>query len=362
MDITEENIRLLEMLLDRKQTELHIIYNLGAILGESMRTPELLLRLWPFLKDPLSLSALSIYELAPDGGCLTPVFSSGTAGTRPPIPRMEGAPWVAVTTGRPFMLEDASRYDGFLHYPGEVRGRRPSVIAAPLKAHDKVTGILLVERDAVPFENDDVDLVVMVGLLVAIGLEKCALFEKTENLSFRDSLTGLYNHRIFIEKLHDEADRMKRTKRPLSLIMMDIDDFKHINDSYGHKEGDTFLTEISALMALQIRTAPTDILARYGGEEFALVLAETSLDGAVLVAERIRKAVCGHPFKLVTANPHERPTISIGVATSLKTEECKAYLVKNADMALYHSKRHGKNRTSYAAGGEFVLAGPEGKP
>jgi len=247
----------------------------------------------------------------------------------------------------PLFIENASSCHSFLHFPGEPRHDRSSIIAVPLKNKDGIAGVLTVERTSGLLKPDETDLLMMVGMLVALGIEKCDLFEKTEELSLRDGLTGLFNHRVFMEKLDEETRRRERTGHPLSVIMLDIDDFKRINDTYGHKSGDTVLTELASVMRYQVRNSPTDVLARYGGEEFALLLADTPLERAVMVAERIRAAVAGHVFPRFDQGPEEHPTVSVGVATSSAVTERGAGLVSAADKALYHSKRTGKNRTSY---------------
>jgi diguanylate cyclase (GGDEF)-like protein len=355
MGKTEDKTDTLRWLLEQKVTELHVLFNIGTMVGESLRKADLLARIWPFLKDSLSLSALSVYDLNDEEGDLVLVFTSKTGQAQPHMPKGEGVPWAAANTGRPLIIPDASKFDGFLHYPAEKRSGRPSLIAVPLKAHDKVTGVLVAERKTRRFKGDDVDLVTMMGLLVAIGLEKCELFEKTEKMSLRDGLTGLYNHRVFVEKLHEEAERMHRTRRPVCLVMMDIDDFKRVNDTYGHVQGDAVLAEMSAVISSQIRNAPTDILARYGGEEFALILVEASLDQALVVAERIRKAVEWHDFAALKSGGDGRMTISVGVSESYYREDCEAGIVGDADKALYHSKINGKNKTSYVEGGRLIL-------
>ena len=125
------------------------------------------------------------------------------------------------------------------------------------------------------------------------------------------------------------------------------------NDTFGHSEGDRLLAETSALMADTVREAPTDILARYGGEEFALLLVTTNMNQALCVAERIRTAVAKKKFSLVIKHPGERPTISLGVATFRGKKCCESDLVVMADKALYHSKKNGRNLTSYMEGGNL---------
>ena len=165
---------------------------------------------------------------------------------------------------------------------------------------------------------------------------------KLRELSIRDGLTGLYNHRYFQERLRQEWERAKRYRRPLSLILMDIDHFKRINDTYGHPVGDQILKALSRLIRENIRAS--DIPARYGGEEFAVILPEADLQGAAGVGERLRAQVAEAPFKV---NGREIPvTISLGVASSLPGSGpfSPQKLIEAADKALYYSKTHGRNR------------------
>jgi len=357
MACTEEDLRQLQWLLDRKATELHLIYNVSTIIAGALREPTMFEELWPFLEKAMSLSAMSVTMAEPGGG-LYLAHSSGTAVFRMQVP-MEGVPGTVIASARPLFIKDCSSYEGFLHYPGEKRQDGTSLISVPLKQEDRVIGVLSLEKGGDRFESDDVDMVVMVGLLAAIGLQKCGLFEKTERLSLKDGLTGLFNHRVFMEKLCEELKRMDRTKRPVTLVMMDIDNFKLVNDRFGHKEGDRLLSEVARAMSSQVRIAPTDVLTRYGGEEFALLLAETPLDQAVVVAERMRKAVAKYPFSLAQSQPGFTLTISGGVASAYVNDSSEVDLVAEADKALYHSKRNGKNRTSYIENGSIILMNDE---
>ncbi len=161
-----------------------------------------------------------------------------------------------------------------------------------------------------------------------------------ENLSTVDALTGLSNHRAFQEQLDRELGRAQRHGQPLSLLLLDIDQFKTYNDNYGHTEGDRALTLISGL--LQETARASDIPARYGGKEFAMVLTETDMMGAVVLGERLRQAVA-------SANGLQRPlTASIGIATLTPSIFSAAAFVAQADRALRHSKGDGRNRVSHA--------------
>jgi len=165
--------------------------------------------------------------------------------------------------------------------------------------------------------------------------------ELLKELSNTDPLTRLYNRRFLSQTLKTELERSKRYNEPLSLVLLDIDNFKNINDKYGHQNGDVILMEIAGIVNVGRRCY--DIAARFGGEEFLLVLPGTSLEGGVKVAERLRQKVCSLSFK----PPLESlsVTISLGVAVfpSAKVDD-EDSLIHAADEALYRAKQNGKNR------------------
>jgi len=164
--------------------------------------------------------------------------------------------------------------------------------------------------------------------------------EVLEQLSVTDELTHLHNHRFFREALPREMKRSLRTGEPLSLILFDIDDFKHLNDRYGHAVGDAVLCRVADVMNNQVRDM--DLLARYGGEEFVLLASRTPVEGAVALAEKIRIAVSRTPYSVIDLDgPIEiQVTISAGVA-GFHGDDKK--LFTDADRALYKAKGSGKD-------------------
>ncbi len=161
-------------------------------------------------------------------------------------------------------------------------------------------------------------------------------------LSIRDGLTGLFNHRYFQAHLSMEVSRSGRHQREFSLIFIDVDHFKNYNDTLGHPEGDTLLKTLSQLIAEKLRVS--DILARYGGEEFTIILPETTLENARLVAEKIRLLIAEHPFAGRENQPDGKVTVSIGLASYPAMGKDAETLVKRADEALYQAKNTGRNK------------------
>jgi diguanylate cyclase (GGDEF)-like protein len=163
-----------------------------------------------------------------------------------------------------------------------------------------------------------------------------------KELASKDGLTGLYNHRHFQEILSNELHRAKRHQQAFSLIFLDVDYFKHYNDTNGHPMGDEVLKTVGHLIKTRIRSS--DIPARYGGEEFIILLPETPLEAALQLAEEIRKSVEKHPFPNDASQPNGKLTISLGVAEYPRDGQDVTALLQHVDEAMYHAKENGKNR------------------
>lgn len=197
--------------------------------------------------------------------------------------------------------------------------------------------------DACPIFDDRGQMTAVVETLRDLTDEKMAQIA-LEQLATRDGLTGLANRRCFDDTLRAEWARAQRQHQPLSLLMVDVDNFKAYNDAHGHLGGDECLKRIATAVASEMRA--NDLVARYGGEEFAVILPNQSLKGAAIVAERIRCRV----ERLEVPNflaPIQHVTVSIGAATALPSPDTNAsQLVAIADAALYRAKHMGRNRIS----------------
>jgi diguanylate cyclase (GGDEF)-like protein len=169
--------------------------------------------------------------------------------------------------------------------------------------------------------------------------------EELEMLSTTDSLTGLSNRRQLMEVLEKEARRNQRHQRPLSVLMLDVDRFKKLNDTHGHLAGDEVLRKLAWILKQEIRNV--DHAARYGGEEFLIMLPETNIDGASEVGERIRARI--EQEKLAFDGTEVKVTASIGIACCPVEGEAAETLIGRADEALYKAKRAGRNRVVKAA-------------
>jgi diguanylate cyclase (GGDEF)-like protein len=167
------------------------------------------------------------------------------------------------------------------------------------------------------------------------------IHELTE-LSLRDPLTGLFNRRALLERMVAELARARRHGEPLCLLMVDIDHFKRVNDTYGHGVGDLVIAHVAKLLNRGRRAS--DIVSRYGGEELVLLLPHTPLEGALILAERLRLVVEASSYR--TPSGRDRVTVSIGVSCFNQAMHEPSQLLEVADRALYQSKREGRNRVS----------------
>jgi diguanylate cyclase (GGDEF)-like protein len=214
----------------------------------------------------------------------------------------------------------------------------------PLSVQEKIIGILSLRVQA-PIGHTVEYLPYIVGNLAALALDNASQHRHTRMLALTDGLTGLLNHRAFLDRLHQEFDRSRRYNSILSLILLDVDNFKAVNDTYGHLQGDIVLEGVAHI--LRNTSRESDVLGRYGGEEFVALLPETNPSQALLKAERIRKAIASRPFQLNRCAV--QVTVSLGVATWPDHQvHVPEDLIRHADAALYRSKSLGKNRASLA--------------
>jgi len=258
------------------------------------------------------------------------------------------APAETVREGSLVGLEDAVRRaeqaaldnDGL----GEAQEDDVSVAAVALgsvEPRHQGHGLITVARPGRPFTEDDREVLRSLAAEAALALENVELHFQVRRQAVTDELTGLSNHGRFQELLNAEIEQVRRYHHPIGLIMLDIDDFKAVNDTYGHQQGDAVLRHVARVLRENSRDA--DSPARYGGEELSLILPHTDLEGAHAIAERIRTAVEGLRVPRTDRAGVLRVTASVGVTAS--TAGHKDLLIGDADAALYEAKRRGKNCT-----------------
>jgi diguanylate cyclase (GGDEF)-like protein len=218
-------------------------------------------------------------------------------------------------------------------------------------------GAISIARHGKTFTGEEEDLLEYLAGQAVISIENASLHEAVERQAVTDELTGLANVRAFMSILDTEIVRGRRFGHPLGLLMIDLDDFKQINDTYGHQQGD----EVLAHVAWELRDASRDLdtVARYGGEELAVVLPQTDAKGAALLAERMRAAVEDLHVPRVGGAGTIAITASFGVASIPENAQDRNELIAAADGALYAAKAAGKNRVELA---ELTLAEPSSRP
>jgi diguanylate cyclase (GGDEF)-like protein len=236
--------------------------------------------------------------------------------------------------------------DGLIPAPGEPATGH--VLAVPLLRASEVVGVIALYQptDAEWFTDADEEALYSLARQAAIAVENVMLHNEAQVASLTDPLTGLWNVRYLTMVVNQEIERAARFDRPLGLLMLDLDHFKRVNDTYGHARGDAVLTEFAQRLRAVVREV--DAVARYGGEEFVVVLPETSLEGAVRLAERIGSAVRDRPFKSAEGPPLP-VTVSIGASVFPTNGTTAPLLLRAADAALYEAKNAGRDRWAAAA-------------
>ena len=251
------------------------------------------------------------------------------------------AGWVA-ESGKPAIVNDVKRDPRFApHVDAKTSFETRSILCAPLISRGRTIGVLeILNKRGGSFTKTDLEQVLTLVEPCAIAIENAILFQRTEQLTITDDLTRLFNSRYLNLYLGREIKRCKRHGIPLSVIFLDLDGFKGINDQYGHLAGSGTLTEVGGILALGVRES--DILARYGGDEFIVVLPETPASGALVIAERLRRAIEEHRF-LEPQGIAARISASFGISTYPDHALSPEGLIQKADQAMYRVKEREKN-------------------
>lgn len=252
------------------------------------------------------------------------------------------AGWV-VEHNEPLLIPDVSMDQRFFRGIDRITGfTTKSVLCVPLFNHGEVLGAIeLVNKySGSQFDSDDLETLQLFADFIAIAIRNATNFRTIHELSIKDDLTCLFNTRFFHEMVEREMQRSIRKRRELSLIFMDMDHFKEVNDTHGHIYGSRLLKEVAVIISNCVRSI--DIPVRYGGDEFTVILPETSKEQAQLVARRIHERIRENLF-LADDGINIRLTASLGYATFPDDAKDKDELIKKADNAMYHVKNTTRN-------------------
>lgn len=251
-----------------------------------------------------------------------------------------------LATGASLLVSDLET-DERVSQQQRPRYRTKSFISLPLKLNHRTIGVLNISDkiSGEVFSVEDLERLSAVATYASVVIERGTYYRKAEELkriSTMDPLTQLANRRSFEERLLEEVQRAKRHESPLSLVMVDLDDFKKINDRYGHPAGDEALRMTARIIRQTIRTI--DVACRYGGEEFAIILPQTGKPGAAVIAERICAEFRKLDLPVQQADRWLKVTGSLGVACFPEDADSPEALIQQADIALYSAKLHGKDQ------------------
>jgi diguanylate cyclase (GGDEF)-like protein len=266
--------------------------------------------------------------------------SMGNGGTMPEFTLApgEGVAGKVFITGEPAWIPDVRSSPDFLHYGGRRTDVR-SFMCVPLESKGKNIGVLMLNHsEPNAFEPELLPTMRVLASHLAIAIENAGMFELVKSLAEKDSLTLLYNHGAFHEKLSIELERSNRYVRPMAVIMLDLDHFKEVNDRYGHTTGDRVLALVAGALGAHLRK--TDIAARYGGDEFAVILPETDLSSAAVIAERIAEGISNVRLDIGGESVISF-TASVGYASCGHDSPGRGEILNTADRLMYDSKRRG---------------------
>jgi diguanylate cyclase (GGDEF)-like protein len=282
------------------------------------------------------------------------LLSTGVPEPAPTWADLEGSQGIVATLVREPRFLVRSHLSSLERSSIEVQMGLRDCLAEPLRREERDLGVLIVGNKHQPYLEEDYTLCSAVADQIVVAVEKSTRLAASQREATTDAMTGLYNYRFLVGYLDQQVNVAERVSSPLSVLMLDLDHFKAVNDSYGHPGGDRVLRHFASLMLDTIRKS--DLAARYGGEEFVVVMANTSRSDAEVVADKIRSAVEAMAVKLDDGS-EVRLTVSIGGVTFPEGSRGARNLLDLADRALYAAKRNGRNCVEF-----LDLAATAGEP
>ncbi len=329
--------------LELKMSGLSKLYTLTKNMSSDLRFEELFRSLGDFIKENFSTEGVSIifFSEGHNGQHVSGVhnLTSGRAGSDGADGQIEKVAQTAARSKKLFWFEKGSDLFNF-----GLPERLDNLIAIPLVTRKKVIAAMIGENVG----PEDREKFLIIAPQIALQIERISLFEEVEKLSIADGLTSTLLRRYFIERFEEEIKRAKESKAPLAFIMADLDDFKKCNDAFGHLVGDVVLKEVASLLKSNVREI--DLVSRLGGEEFGALLPESGKDGALQVANRMRKAIAEYAIKAYDETVNI--TISMGISAYPEDGKTVEDIMEKADRALYKAKAEGKDRVSIENGQE----------
>lgn len=344
-NMRSENRRLQQELLSARK-EVEFFEEVGKTLTSSMELNKILVAIMKKTKDMTNAEAWSVLLVDEETGDL--VFEKADAKKSSRIEKYRLKPgegiagWVA-QEGIPVIVPDVSRDERFSSkVDKKIHFKTKSLMCVPIKSQGRVVGVLEVvnKKTGEPFTKEDLDLLMRLIGQAALAIERTTLYQKMAELALTDDLTKLFNTRYLNRTIETEIQRSNRYHTSISLIFIDIDYFKNINDNHGHLVGSKTLVEMGQMIIKCLRSI--DIVARYGGDEFVVVLPQTTPKAAAQIAERIRKSVEQNVF-LKKEGYNLRVTASFGVASYPENAKTKEDLLRLADEAMYRVKYTTRN-------------------
>jgi len=343
--MTIEPLDSLTRMLERRNEELASMIEIGKALTSSLDIHAILETIMKQVERLIKPKTWSLLLVDSESGDLVfeiavSAVSEQLKGVR--LERGKGiAGWVALH-GQPLLIPDVSKDDRFAEqFDQKLLFTTHSIVCVPMKIKDQVIGVieLINSFDEIDFDESDFLLISAIADFAAIALENARNYKRINELVITDDLTGLYNSRQFGQLIENEVKRSGRYGEQFSLIFLDLDHFKGINDRYGHLVGSRMLGEFGKLVGKHIRSS--DMAARYGGDEFAIILPHTGKEGALNMANHLLDAMRNTHF-ISDDNAPIALTASFGVATFPEDADSRADLIRAADCAMYDVKAGGR--------------------
>ena len=341
MDVTERKKAEDEVRLYTGQLE--TLFNIGATVSQTLNLGEILDSVLDKVMEVMGVEASGIFLLDEQTNKLLLRAHRGMPARLvrdlKALNVEDGFIGKVAQSGKPLLMDDVSVDHRLAR--SKARGKFESFAAVPIIAKEKIRGVMGVGSHRYrEFPDWEVRMLGTISNQIGMAIENAQLYEHALQLAFTDSLTGLYNRRYLMEQIEREFIRAERSKSPFSLIMVDLDGLKDINDSYGHQHGDAFLREVGRI--IKVNTRASDVAARWGGDEFMLLATEADSASSSKIAERVRSQV--GRYRMEIDGRKVGITISAGVVSYPAHALGISELIKNVDEAMYNAKRGGKNQ------------------